>query len=100
MLTIQNHAMETPKEAASRIGEMKLRAKASLDLDECTFLTQEEMQEEPLLRANPHRFVLLPIQYPEIWKKYKQAEGTLPRPPLHFLRPGRHSVPHGCFLAR
>lgn len=30
-------------------------------------------QSEPLLKENPHRFVLLPIEYPDIWKMYKQA---------------------------
>ena len=28
---------------------------------------------EPLLRENPHRFVLFPIQHQEIWKFYKKA---------------------------
>ena len=26
---------------------------------------------EPLLEENPNRFVILPIQYPDIWKMYK-----------------------------
>ena len=26
---------------------------------------------EPLLEDNPRRFVLLPIQYPDIWRMYK-----------------------------
>ena len=26
---------------------------------------------EPLLEDNPNRFVILPIQYPDIWKMYK-----------------------------
>jgi ribonucleotide reductase beta subunit family protein with ferritin-like domain len=26
---------------------------------------------EPLLEENPRRFVLLPIQYPDIWRMYK-----------------------------
>ena len=29
-------------------------------------------QTEPLLRENPERFVLFPIQYKEVWKMYKQ----------------------------
>lgn len=29
---------------------------------------------EPLLRENPRRFVIFPIQYPDIWEKYKEAE--------------------------
>lgn len=28
---------------------------------------------EPLLRENPRRFVLFPIQYPDIWQMYKKA---------------------------
>jgi len=31
---------------------------------------------EPLLTPNPKRFVLFPIQYPEIWSFYKRAEAS------------------------
>jgi len=31
---------------------------------------------EPLLKDNPNRFVLFPIQYPDIWAMYKQAEAS------------------------
>jgi len=30
-------------------------------------------QEEPLLKENPQRFVILPIKYDDIWKMYKKA---------------------------
>ncbi|KAJ6515984.1 ribonucleotide reductase [Mycena sanguinolenta] len=30
--------------------------------------------EEPLLKVTPRRFVLFPIQYPEIWQMYKKAQ--------------------------
>ncbi|KAJ7638713.1 ribonucleotide reductase small subunit [Roridomyces roridus] len=30
--------------------------------------------DEPLLRPSPRRFVLFPIQYPEIWRMYKKAQ--------------------------
>lgn len=33
-------------------------------------------QLEPLLRENPRRFVVFPIQYPDIWKMYKKAEAS------------------------
>ncbi len=33
-------------------------------------------QNEPLLRENPKRFVLFPIQYPKIWEYYKKAEAS------------------------
>ena len=36
-----------------------------------------DTEDEPLLRENPHRFVLLPIQYKDIWDMYKKAEGKL-----------------------
>ncbi|XP_033950958.1 ribonucleoside-diphosphate reductase subunit M2 B [Pseudochaenichthys georgianus] len=35
-----------------------------------------EKEEEPLLRDNPRRFVIFPIQYPEIWRMYKQAQAS------------------------
>ncbi|KAL7543906.1 hypothetical protein ACHAWF_007481 [Thalassiosira exigua] len=33
-------------------------------------------EEEPLLKENPGRFVLFPIQDPEIWQMYKKAEAS------------------------
>jgi len=33
-------------------------------------------QEEPLLKPNSRRFVILPIQYPDIWQMYKKAEAS------------------------
>lgn len=32
--------------------------------------------EEPLLKENPQRFVLFPIQWPQIWAFYKKAEAS------------------------
>lgn len=32
---------------------------------------------EPLLRENPGRFVVLPIEYPEVWTMYKKAQGKI-----------------------
>lgn len=34
------------------------------------------VQSEPLLRENPNRFVLFPIQYNDIWQMYKKAEAS------------------------
>ncbi|UYV64888.1 RRM2B [Cordylochernes scorpioides] len=33
-------------------------------------------KEEPLLRDNPRRFVLFPLEYPDIWQMYKKAEAS------------------------
>lgn len=39
--------------------------------------TQEfDPQLEPLLRENPRRFVIFPIQYKDIWQMYKKAEAS------------------------
>lgn len=34
------------------------------------------VNEEPLLKKNPRRFVIFPIQYPDIWKMYKKAQAS------------------------
>lgn len=38
--------------------------------------TYDEKRDEPLLRENPRRFVLFPIQYNDIWQMYKKAEAS------------------------
>ncbi|KAJ3737880.1 ribonucleotide reductase M2 B, partial [Lentinula raphanica] len=32
--------------------------------------------EEPLLQESPRRFVLFPLQYPQIWEQYKTAQAS------------------------
>lgn len=32
--------------------------------------------DEPILRANPHRFVLFPLQYKDMWEMYKKHEAS------------------------
>jgi len=36
----------------------------------------DEKQIEPLLKENPRRFVMFPIQYHDIWQMYKKAEAS------------------------
>ena len=35
-----------------------------------------DFSKEPLLAENPNRFVILPIQYDDIWRMYKQAQSS------------------------
>lgn len=35
-----------------------------------------DIEKEPLLRENPRRFVIFPIEYHDIWKMYKKAEAS------------------------
>ncbi|KND04818.1 ribonucleoside-diphosphate reductase subunit M2 [Spizellomyces punctatus DAOM BR117] len=37
---------------------------------------QQVIEDEPILRPNPNRFVLFPIQYQEVWHMYKKAEAS------------------------
>lgn len=37
---------------------------------------EEEVEVEPLLKENPRRFVIFPIQYQDIWQMYKKAEAS------------------------
>ncbi|KAH9499812.1 Ribonucleoside-diphosphate reductase subunit M2 [Bulinus truncatus] len=41
-----------------------------------TEINKKEAEEEPLLKENPGRFVLFPIQYHDIWQMYKKAEAS------------------------
>ena len=36
-----------------------------------------DAETEPLLRENPHRHVLFPLRYHDIWQKYKEAEASV-----------------------
>ena len=36
----------------------------------------KNFSKEPLLADNPNRFVILPIQYDDIWRMYKQAQAS------------------------
>lgn len=38
---------------------------------------KELEKDEPLLQENPRRFVMFPIEHPDIWQFYKKAEGIL-----------------------
>ncbi|KAL4904832.1 hypothetical protein BDW74DRAFT_22370 [Aspergillus multicolor] len=67
----ENAPVSTPIDApvtksAEKPTEM---SKAALDI-------QAIEANEPLLQENPHRFVLFPIKYHEIWQMYKKAEAS------------------------
>lgn len=47
-----------------------------VDLSLVASTIKPEEMDEPLLRANPQRFVLFPIKYHEIWQMYKKAEAS------------------------
>ena len=46
---------------------------------------KELEKHEPLLKDNPGRFVILPIQYHDIWAFYKKAVGMFPAAKIHAI---------------
>merc|ERR1712123_127216 len=54
-----------------KMEKLKVEKKSTLDLydDKEKF----DPQKEPLLREDPSRFVIFPINYPDIWRFYKKA---------------------------
>lgn len=43
---------------------------------EKSHVEKADVSDEPLLRENPRRFVMFPIEYPDIWQMYKKAEAS------------------------
>ena len=39
-------------------------------------ILKKSEEEEPLLKDNPRRFVVFPIEYHDIWQMYKKAEAS------------------------
>ncbi|KAL4940898.1 hypothetical protein BDV06DRAFT_195640 [Aspergillus oleicola] len=55
---------------------VKLMAEKPAEPTKAQLNIQEIEANEPLLQENPHRFVLFPIKYHEIWQMYKKAEAS------------------------
>lgn len=56
------------------------KAVRNLDLQdnqESQHVNTFDPQKEPLLQDNPRRFVIFPIQYPDIWNMYKKALASI-----------------------
>merc|ERR1712204_19173 len=54
---------------------MKQVKKVVKDITETKMIVKEATK-EPLLAENPNRFVILPIQYNDIWQMYKKAQAS------------------------
>ena len=68
-------------------------------------VTKPKRLPEPLLEDNPNRFVILPIQYPDVWKMYKDQMacfwtvdeidlGTDPKDWVKLKEDERHFIKH------
>ncbi|XP_065834872.1 ribonucleoside-diphosphate reductase subunit M2-like [Oscarella lobularis] len=85
MLTV----IQQSENAANRRGKQKSEFKLKERVQETKFISEnvdpadelspelaELEKDEPLLQENPRRFVVFPIQYPDIWEFYKKAEAS------------------------
>ena len=58
--------------------EEKTPAENKVDkVDLKTDLAKNINVEEPILKENPNRFVLFPIQHSDIWEMYKKQEASI-----------------------
>jgi ribonucleoside-diphosphate reductase subunit M2 len=70
------NALDLDKAAVAATSKNETAAKPSTSLAETTWNNSFDPSIEPLLRDNPRRFVIFPIQYEDIWKMYKKAEAS------------------------
>ena len=70
LTSIENLSLSSNKKKAKGA----VAKKATKDIYKSNMTTNAS--EEPLLRDNPNRFVILPIQYDDIWQMYKKAQAS------------------------
>merc|ERR1712045_450633 len=70
LTSIENLSISSNKENSNNV----VAKKATKDIYKSDMTTNAS--EEPLLRDNPNRFVILPIQYDDIWRMYKKVQAS------------------------
>ena len=53
------------------------KEETKVDIDLKKDLDPNITVEEPILKENPNRFVLFPIQHADIWEMYKKQEASI-----------------------
>ncbi|KAL1976578.1 hypothetical protein VTN31DRAFT_2860 [Thermomyces dupontii] len=72
----ENVPVSRPVDASDVKGKPVAEKPAQSELPKVAPTIKECEAHEPLLQENPHRFVLFPIKYHEIWQMYKKAEAS------------------------
>ncbi|KAG7270015.1 hypothetical protein CRUP_027973 [Coryphaenoides rupestris] len=76
-VSLNNKENTPPSLNSTRILASKTARKIFDDAEPQMSLTKSKSnQDEPLLKDNPRRFVVFPIQYHDIWQMYKKAEAS------------------------
>jgi len=61
---------------ATTTSAMVAEAGANVATPTASAAYRELEKQDPLLRENPHRWVMFPIQYPQFWEMYKKHEAS------------------------
>ncbi|XP_067097595.1 ribonucleoside-diphosphate reductase subunit M2 isoform X1 [Osmerus mordax] len=75
-ITLIDKENTPPSLSHKRVLASKTARKIFEDPEDKPKTTKDNTQEEPLLKDNPRRFVIFPIQYHDIWQMYKKAEAS------------------------
>uniref|UniRef100_A0A8C3LG26 Ribonucleoside-diphosphate reductase subunit M2 n=1 Tax=Chrysolophus pictus TaxID=9089 RepID=A0A8C3LG26_CHRPC len=75
-LALSDKENTPPALSSSRVLASKTARKIFQESEGKPVARGAEEEEEPLLRENPRRFVIFPIQYHDIWRMYKKAEAS------------------------
>lgn len=73
LVSLQPPTLSSARVLASKAARRIFQDSAEL---ESKAPTKPSIEEEPLLRENPRRFVVFPIEYHDIWQMYKKAEAS------------------------
>jgi len=71
LTSIENVASRLSLDDKENVGKVNIESKKNVAV-----VASKKKTEEPLLKENPRRFVILPIQYGDIWQMYKKAEAS------------------------
>ncbi|KAJ3606569.1 hypothetical protein NHX12_026090 [Muraenolepis orangiensis] len=75
-MSLKNKENTPPSLSDTRILASRTARKIFDDAEPKPSTKTKGPQDEPLLRDNPRRFVVFPIQYHDIWQMYKKAEAS------------------------
>jgi ribonucleoside-diphosphate reductase subunit M2 len=77
---VKNYEVYLPSDLESCLkGKSEVVAATSASVAPLSLVSEEYRELEksdPLLMENPHRWVMFPIQYPEVWEMYKKHEAS------------------------
>merc|ERR1712112_438521 len=69
LTSIENLSLTNKENAGATLAKKQVKDITKSDMS-------VDFSQEPLLKDNPNRFVILPIQYDDIWSMYKKAQAS------------------------